>query len=267
MPTPSLILVVDDDAKTVAAVRLYLEHAGFAVATAPNGLAALARARAAPAPDLIVLDLMLPGLDGLEVCRRLREDSTIPIIMLTARSTEEDRLEGLDIGADDYVVKPFSPHELAAWVRAVPLLTLDYPARQVRIERGELPAIDGQDVIAFRLDRGVPSIDIQVGSLTVDADVDAGSMGGFMLPTRLIGDLPPAAEPRVVGKARTVSNEFEIREAQLRGVVRLGGHEFRDATVGFQPIFPMANVGAKVLRDFAVTFDQRNLRMRILHKE
>jgi DNA-binding response OmpR family regulator len=114
-----LILVVDDDAKTVAAVRLYLEHAGCDVVSAADGKAVLARAAAEPQPDLIVLDLMLPGLDGFEVCRRLREVSSVPIIMLTARSTEEDRLEGLDLGADDYVIKPFSPRELAARVRAV----------------------------------------------------------------------------------------------------------------------------------------------------
>jgi DNA-binding response OmpR family regulator len=113
------ILVVDDDAKTVASVRLYLDHAGLEVISAGDGHEALRLARSSPAPDLIVLDLMLPGLDGLEVCRRLREECSIPIIMLTARSTEEDRLEGLDLGADDYVVKPFSPRELAARVRAV----------------------------------------------------------------------------------------------------------------------------------------------------
>ena len=89
------------------------------VSTAGDGLAALAIARQQPPPDLVILDLMLPRLDGMEVCRRLREESTIPIIMLTARSSEEDRLEGLDLGADDYVVKPFSPRELAARVRAV----------------------------------------------------------------------------------------------------------------------------------------------------
>jgi DNA-binding response OmpR family regulator len=114
-----LILVVDDDAKTALAVRLYLEHAGCEVASASDGRQALARAESEPRPDLVVLDLMLPGLDGLEVCRRLREISDVPIIMLTARSTEEDRLEGLELGADDYVIKPFSPRELAARVRAV----------------------------------------------------------------------------------------------------------------------------------------------------
>ena len=113
------VLLVDDDEKTVASVRLYLEHAGFEVIGAGDGLQALTLARQDPPPDLVILDLMLPRLDGLEVCRRLREESAIPIIMLTARSSEEDRLEGLDLGADDYVVKPFSPRELAARVRAV----------------------------------------------------------------------------------------------------------------------------------------------------
>lgn len=120
MPTqPQRILVVDDDPKTVSSVRLYLEHAGYQVSVAPDGPRALALAGETPAPDLVVLDRMLPGLDGLEVCRRIREVSKVPIIMLTARSTEADRLDGLDLGADDYVVKPFSPRELVARVRAV----------------------------------------------------------------------------------------------------------------------------------------------------
>ncbi len=113
------ILVVDDDAKTVASVRLYLEHAGYAVDTAADGRAAVERARATPRPDLVVLDRMLPHLDGLAVCRLVRGESGIPVILLTARAAEADRLEGLDLGADDYVTKPFSPRELVARVRAV----------------------------------------------------------------------------------------------------------------------------------------------------
>jgi DNA-binding response OmpR family regulator len=113
------ILVVDDDAKTVASVRLYLEHAGYQVDTAADGRAGLARARTDPAPDLVVLDRMLPHLDGLAVCRLVRGESGIPVILLTARTSEADRLEGLDLGADDYVSKPFSPRELVARVRAV----------------------------------------------------------------------------------------------------------------------------------------------------
>src|SRR4029078_202110 len=106
------VLVVDDDPKTVAAVRLYLEHGGYEVDVAGDGRAALERARTTPPPDLVVLDRMLPHLDGLAVCRVLRAECRMPVILLTARTTEADRLEGLDLGADDYVTKPFSPREL-----------------------------------------------------------------------------------------------------------------------------------------------------------
>lgn len=113
------ILVVDDDPKTTASLRLYLEHAGYQVELAADGRTALARAQATPPPDLVVLDRMLPQLDGLAVCRVLRAASALPVILLTARASEADRLEGLDLGADDYVTKPFSPRELVARVRAV----------------------------------------------------------------------------------------------------------------------------------------------------
>jgi DNA-binding response OmpR family regulator len=116
---PLRILVVEDDPKTANLVRLYLEHAGYEVVAAPDGREALRLARTEPAPALVVLDVMLPHVDGLRVCRELRLTSNAAVILLTARSTEEDRLEGLDLGADDYVTKPFSPRELVARVRAV----------------------------------------------------------------------------------------------------------------------------------------------------
>jgi len=112
------VMVVDDDAKTVELVKLYLDRDGYDVLTAYNGLEALRMARDS-CPDLILLDLMLPDVDGLEVCRTLRRESDVPIIMLTARTTDQDKLAGLDLGADDYVTKPFSPKELLARVRAV----------------------------------------------------------------------------------------------------------------------------------------------------
>ena len=111
------ILVVDDEARIVKLVRDYLERAGFDVLAARDGETALTLARV-ERPDLIVLDLMLPGVDGLDVCRRLRQESGVPIIMLTARVEEADRIVGLELGADDYVTKPFSPGELVARVRA-----------------------------------------------------------------------------------------------------------------------------------------------------
>jgi len=112
------ILVVDDEPKITQLVRDYLERAGFAVITAHDGREALMRARTEH-PDLVVLDLGLPQLDGLDVTRQLRRDADIPIIMLTARDDETDKLVGLELGADDYVTKPFSPRELVARVRAV----------------------------------------------------------------------------------------------------------------------------------------------------
>ncbi len=112
------ILVVDDEPEIAKLVRAYLERAGYAVVTAYEGQQALAVFRHEK-PNLVVLDLNLPGMDGLDVCRSLRHDSDVPIIMLTARVEEIDRLIGLELGADDYVVKPFSPREIVARVRAV----------------------------------------------------------------------------------------------------------------------------------------------------
>jgi DNA-binding response OmpR family regulator len=112
------ILIVDDDRKTTELIRLYLERDGYQALLAHDGRQALELARQ-KRPDLIVLDLMLPTVDGLDVCRILRAESRTPIIMLTARTTEDDKLLGLDLGADDYVTKPFSPRELLARVRAV----------------------------------------------------------------------------------------------------------------------------------------------------
>jgi len=111
------ILVVDDEARIVKLVRDYLTRAGFDVLEARDGDRALTMARV-ERPDLIILDLMLPGVDGLDICRRLRQESDVPIIMLTARVEEADRIVGLELGADDYVTKPFSPGELVARVRA-----------------------------------------------------------------------------------------------------------------------------------------------------
>jgi two-component system, OmpR family, alkaline phosphatase synthesis response regulator PhoP len=112
------ILVVEDEPKIATLVRDYLEHAGFEVVTSGDGDRALAEARRVR-PDLVVLDLGLPGRDGLDVTRALRSFSSVPIVMLTARGEEADRIVGLELGADDYVVKPFSPREMVARVRAV----------------------------------------------------------------------------------------------------------------------------------------------------
>jgi two-component system alkaline phosphatase synthesis response regulator PhoP len=130
------VLVVDDDVKTVELVRLYLNRDGYQVLTAYDGIEALRLARES-CPDLIVLDLMLPDIDGFEVCRILRHESDVPIVMLTARTTDQDKLTGLGLGADDYVTKPFSPKELAARVRAV-LRRLPGERGPEEIKHGEL---------------------------------------------------------------------------------------------------------------------------------
>ncbi len=112
------ILVIEDDAAMSQLIQLYLEHEGYEAVVAPDGHAGLDLAHSR-APSLIILDMMLPGIDGSEVCRVLRMDSDVPVIVVTARVDEEERLAGLDLGADDYVTKPFSPRELMARVRAV----------------------------------------------------------------------------------------------------------------------------------------------------
>jgi len=115
---PKKILVIDDEPKIVEICKDYLHAAGFSVVTAGDGEQGLEQTRLQK-PDLIVLDLMLPGMDGLDVCRSLRRESNVPIVMLTARVEEADKLVGLELGADDYITKPFSPRELVARVRTV----------------------------------------------------------------------------------------------------------------------------------------------------
>ena len=146
------ILVVDDEPKIATLARDYLEHAGFAVVTAGDGPTALATVRQRR-PDLVVLDLGLPGLDGLDVTRQLRRDSSIPIVMLTARDDELDKLLGLELGADDYVTKPFSSRELVARIRAV-------------LRRGGEP----DELLTSALEAGPVRIDVERHTVTVDGN-------------------------------------------------------------------------------------------------
>lgn len=147
------ILVVDDERKIAEIVRDNLERGGFRVLLAGDGAAALAAARASP-PDLVVLDLGLPRLDGLDVTRALRRESNVPIIMLTARVDESDKLVGLELGADDYVTKPFSPKELVARVRAV-LRRSETPQRGDILRSGDVTL----DLARMKVARGGTPID------------------------------------------------------------------------------------------------------------
>ncbi|MDW8186368.1 MAG: response regulator transcription factor, partial [Anaerolineae bacterium] len=152
------ILLVEDEPRMRQVVRAYLEQAGFRVipvGDGPSALHAFRRER----PDLIILDLMLPGMDGFEICRMLRRESGVPIIILTARVEEEDRVVGLELGADDYITKPFSPRELVARVRAV-----------LRRAQGEV----------------APPAVIRIGDLVIDLDrreVRAGGREVHLTPT------------------------------------------------------------------------------------
>ena len=161
------VLVVDDDLTVADVVRRYLERDGYSVALAADGETAL-RLAGETEPDLVVLDLMLPGIDGLEVCRRLRSTSDVPVIMLTALGEESDRVVGLQLGADDYVTKPFSPRELALRVASVlrrarvstvdgmvlrdGALTIDVAARRAELRGAELSlTVRELDLLAFLL--------------------------------------------------------------------------------------------------------------------
>jgi two-component system alkaline phosphatase synthesis response regulator PhoP len=148
------VLVVDDEPKIVQLARDYLEHAGFRVASASDGREALASFRAA-APDLIVLDLGLPHVDGLDVARAVRKTSNVPIVMLTGRADEADRVAGLELGADDYIAKPFSPKELVARVRAV-------------LRRSEMATTPAEVVRAGDVTLDVPRLSVRVKDRSVD---------------------------------------------------------------------------------------------------
>jgi two-component system, OmpR family, alkaline phosphatase synthesis response regulator PhoP len=149
------ILVVEDEMNIARLVRDYLEHAGFEVIVTGDGDSALASARGSK-PDLMVLDLGLPGRDGLDVAREIRRTSNVPIIMLTARGDEADRVAGLELGADDYVVKPFSPKELVARVRAL-------------LRRSDAATDTGAEVLRVAdVEVDVPRMRVSVGGRPVD---------------------------------------------------------------------------------------------------
>ena len=147
------ILVIDDEPKIVEICRDYLKAAGFDVVQAYDGPSGLSMARQAH-PDLIVLDLMLPGMDGFDVCRELRRDNAVPIIMLTARVEETDKIIGLELGADDYITKPFSPRELVARVRTLLRRVLGSSTTEI-LHAGEL-SLDRNRYVVTLPDREVP---------------------------------------------------------------------------------------------------------------
>ncbi len=147
-------LVVEDDRQIARLILDYLERAGFSVDTTVDGDSALARIRSAP-PDVVVLDLGLPGRDGIDTLRELRRISQIPVVIVTARGDETDRITGLELGADDYVVKPFSPRELVARVRAV-------------LRRTERPVVDADQIRVRELTMDVPRMRASISGRPVE---------------------------------------------------------------------------------------------------
>ncbi|HEY7414053.1 MAG TPA: response regulator transcription factor [Ktedonobacteraceae bacterium] len=150
------ILVIEDEANIVQIIRLYLEQAGYTVLSASDGIAGL-ELHAREQPDLVVLDLMLPILDGMEVCRRIRAWANTPILMLTARQGEEDRIEGLELGADDYLVKPFSPRELVSRIKAILRRTATSTTHQANEHTGKESSSENEEISFGGLIINIPS--------------------------------------------------------------------------------------------------------------
>jgi DNA-binding response OmpR family regulator len=230
------LLVVDDDPKIRDLLRLYVEREGHRAVFAADGIRALAVARR-ERPGLVLLDVMLPGLDGFEVCRQLREESDVPILLLTARSGDSDKVVGLDLGADDYIIKPFSPRELMARVRAqlrrranaaaadqpilvAPGLTLDPNAVMVEldgqpvdvtpVEFRMLRALMGRQGRVFSRDELISAVhgDDDPGILDRTIDVHLGRL------RRKLHD--PASSPRFIATVRAAGYKFVAAPVEKR---------------------------------------------------
>jgi Aspartyl protease len=144
------------------------------------------------------------------------------------------------------------------------LVTLDFPAKKLRIEKGDLPKADGAEILDYKNEAGVAQVELSVGDKKIKAHLDSGNtIGAFVFPTAFVEKSSLAGEPRVVGHARSASGEMEIKQAQLKDVVKLGRHEFPDATVTYPALGDIGNVGVKILGQFVITFDQKNERVRL----
>jgi two-component system, OmpR family, alkaline phosphatase synthesis response regulator PhoP len=222
------ILVVDDEPKIVELARDYLEHAGFAVVSASDGSEALARARS-DHPDLIVLDLGLPKLDGLDVARALRRDSSVPIVILSGRSDESDKLVGLELGADDYVTKPFSPKELVARVRAV-LRRIDRPAPASDVIRASDVTLD---VPRMRVRAGERDVDLTATEFQLLAAL-AREPGRVFTRSQLLDAVHGVAfesyERAIDAHVKNIRRKLEVdpREPRYLQTVHGVGYRFRD---------------------------------------
>ena len=221
------VLVVDDEPKIARLARDYLEHAGYAVLTAGDGPSAVQATRTRR-PDLVILDLGLPGLDGLEVLRSIRSTGATPVVVLTARDTELDKLLGLELGADDYVTKPFSPRELVARVRAVLRRSERAPEEGDRIEVGDLVL----DVPRLRATvRGSP-IDLTPTEFSILATM-ARSPGRVFTRSQLLdaarGEAFEAYERAIDAHVKNIRRKLEPEPARPRYLLTVYGVGYRVA--------------------------------------
>ncbi|HXG26761.1 MAG TPA: response regulator transcription factor [Candidatus Binatia bacterium] len=230
MPT---VLVVDDEPKIAQLARDYLEHAGFGVLLAGDGQSAL-HAASTRQPDLVVLDLGLPGLDGLEVVRRIRAAGPTPIVVLTARDTELDKLLGLELGADDYITKPFSPRELVARVRAVLRRADRSSAPADRIAVGDLVL----DVPRLRATVAGRSIDLTATEFAILATM-AREPGRVFTRAQLLdaahGEAFEAYERAIDAHIKNIRRKLEPDPARPRYVETVYGVGYRVAEASATP--------------------------------
>ena len=208
MSSRRTILVVDDDARLGASLRRALAYEGYTVEVAADGPGALVAARDR-APDLVVLDVMLPGLDGVEVCRRLRAGSDVPILMLTARDAVSDRVQGLDAGADDYLVKPFAYDELLARVRA--LLRRREPGGREVLQCADLV----MDVAAHEVTRGGRALDLTALQFNV--------LEHFLRHQQQVLDREQLLEAVWGIESDAISNVVDVTVAGLRARIEVDG--------------------------------------------
>lgn len=231
-----LILVVDDEPKIVKLARDYLEKGGYRVVTAGNGELALTVARHEK-PDLVVLDLNLPGRDGLDVCRALRRQSNVPIIMLTARSEETDRLIGLELGADDYITKPFSPRELVARVKVVLRRVTGDGFRPGLLRLGDLEI----DLTGHRVTRQGQAIQltrIEFSLLAVLGQHPGQTLTRDQLLDRLHGTAHDGFAHNIDAHIKNLRRKLEIDPANPRYILTIYGIGYQFGLVNETEPFP-----------------------------
>jgi two-component system, OmpR family, alkaline phosphatase synthesis response regulator PhoP len=218
------ILIIEDEEKIIEICRDYLHAAGFETITAADGPTGLAAARQ-QAPALIILDLMLPGMDGLDICQQLRSESKIPIIILTARHKESDKLLGLEMGADDYITKPFSPREVVARVRTV-LRRAGVDPDEERIHTGEM-TLDRDRYRAL-----LPSGEITLTPTEFDLLATLASQPGRVFSrTQLLNVIRGVAfesyERAIDSHIRNLRRKIEPSEAEPRHIITVHGYGYK----------------------------------------